>query len=104
MAIVIPVTLEALRIASRAGLVAERKSAAARLADRLLNELVVTGQWRVSGQQGTFGQPSGNFQWTSRNEPWREPSVRLVSVEVTYLVQNEWHRVRLSTLVPDTAL
>src|SRR6478735_6417980 len=42
MAIVIPVAVQGLRIASRAGSLSERKAIAARLADSKLNELVVT--------------------------------------------------------------
>src|SRR6266513_339917 len=50
MAIVIPVAVQGLRIASRAGSVAERKSAAARVAEKILNENLVTTNWNRSEQ------------------------------------------------------
>src|ERR1044071_2373619 len=53
MAIVIPVAVQGLPIASRAGSVAERKAVGARLAESKLNELVVTHQWQSTAQKGT---------------------------------------------------
>jgi type II secretory pathway pseudopilin PulG len=44
MAIVIPVAVEGLRVANLAGQVGQRRAVAARIADRILNELFVTGQ------------------------------------------------------------
>ena len=47
LAIVIPAAVEALHVASLAGEVAARKGAAARIADRILNESIVTTNWNV---------------------------------------------------------
>ena len=46
MAVVIPVAVEGLRVASRAGEVGRRKAVAGRIAESMLNELIVTGQLR----------------------------------------------------------
>src|ERR1700675_1858367 len=70
MAIVIPVALQGLRIASRAGAVAARKGVAVQLAESKLNELIVTGQWHNSGQGGACGAQWPGYQWTIRNESW----------------------------------
>jgi len=83
--------------------VAERKSGAVRVADQLLSEFVVTGNWRTSGQSGVYGE-NRLFRWRLLNEAWLESPLRRVSVEVTYLVQNQEYQVLLSTLVPDTTL
>ena len=53
MAIVVPVAMEGLHIASLAGAVAQRKSEAARIAQRVLNESLVTTNWSQSLQSGT---------------------------------------------------
>ena len=45
LAIVIPAAVEVLHVASLAGEVAARKSEAARVADRILNESIVTTNW-----------------------------------------------------------
>src|SRR6266404_2601056 len=108
MAIVIPVALQGLRIASRAGAVASRKGVAVQLAESKLNELIVTGQWHNSGQGGLCGPQWPGYRWTVKNETWTGDStlnnMRLVTVEVTYPVQNRSYNVHLSTVLPDTAL
>lgn len=102
MAIVIPVSVEGLRIASRAGQVGERKVVAARLAERVLNELTVTGRWQDSSQSGTIYEGAQEYRWRLRNDPWNQGTLREVTVEVGFLVQGRDFDVRLSTLL-DTA-
>jgi type II secretory pathway pseudopilin PulG len=103
MAIVIPVALEGLSIASRAGEVAVRKGQAALVAERVLNEAIVTTNWSSAVQNGTVRQGTRDFNWTMRNEPWNldvnQNGMRLLSVEVKYAAQGKEFSVRLSTLV-----
>lgn len=103
MAILIPVALEGLSIASRAGEVAVRKSEAALVAERLLNENVVTTNWNRSSQNGTLRQGMRDFRWSLRNDPWNQDvnvnTIRLLSVEVKFDVQGRDYTVRMSTLV-----
>src|SRR5580704_7355221 len=85
MAIVIPVAIEALRVASLSGEVAARKGEAARVADRVLNEAVVTGN---SGQQnGTVTEGSREFRWTVHRDVWPVDAMQLMMAEVTYTAQ-----------------
>ena len=103
MAIVIPVALQGLRIASRAGSVAERKAVAARLAERKLNELVVTGQWQSSAAKGAISEGWQTYDWELESAAWAEDgAMRLVTVKVTVPVQGEKYDVRISTLVDAT--
>lgn len=99
MAIVIPVAMQALNIASRAGTVAERKREAARVAERVLNETVATTNWNRSAQSGVMQELDREYRWTLRNERWTESTMQLLSVEVTFPVQGKDYAVRLSTLV-----
>ena len=129
MAIVIPVAVQGLQIANRAGEVAERKSQAARIAERVLNENIVTTNWTQSSQAGTVYEGTREFRWTLRSEPWSQnltnqspaqsqsmgqllggqpqvtatassqTTLNLLSVEVTYKVQNRDYLLRLSTLM-----
>jgi type II secretory pathway pseudopilin PulG len=103
MAIVIPVAIDGISMASRAGTVAERKGEAARVAQRLLAETLVTTNWSQSVQSGTLTESQREFNWTMRSEPWnRDPSqnvIRQLSVEVKFTAQNRPYSVRLSTLV-----
>src|SRR5215475_13917108 len=72
MAILIPVALEGLSIAGRAGEVAARKNMAAIVADSVLNETVITTNYSRSLQNGTARQGNQDFRWTLRNEPWNK--------------------------------
>ena len=60
LAIVIPAAIEALHVASLAGEVAARKGAAARVADRILNESIVLTNWNNSTQSGTAAEGARN--------------------------------------------
>jgi len=103
MAILIPVALEGLHIASRAGEVATRKAEAALVAERVLNESIVTTNWNTTVQNGTVRQGIREFRWTLRNDPWDKDSnqnvIRQLSVEVTYAAQGKDYTLRASTLV-----
>ncbi len=99
MAIVIPVALHGLQIASRAGSVAERKREAARVAERLLNECIVTTNWNQAVQSGTVLEAEREYRWTLRTEAWTEAAMQLLSVEVTFPVQGQDYTVPMSTLV-----
>src|SRR5262245_37789925 len=99
MAIVIPVAVEGLRIANRAGLVAQRKTVASRVAERVLNEALVTGQAQSGSQNGVVQEGLQEYRWSLRTETWPEDRMRLVTVEVIYPVQGQDYDVRLSTLI-----
>lgn len=129
MAIVIPVAVQGLQIANRAGEVAQRKSQAARIAERVLNENIVTTNWTQSSQAGTVYEGTREFRWTLHSEPWTQnltnqvpaettsmgqlmtgqpqvtaaaatqTTLNLLSAEVTYTVQNRDYSLRLSTLI-----
>jgi type II secretory pathway pseudopilin PulG len=96
MAIVIPVAIQALHLASLSGEVATRKGEAARVADRVLNEAIVTGN---SGQQnGTVNDNGREFRWTVRSETWPVDAMQLMTAEVNYSAQGHEYSVRLSSL------
>src|SRR5215469_15874336 len=92
MAIVVPVAIEGLHIASLAGAVAERKGEAARVAQRLLNESLVTTNWNQTVQSGTVIEGQRRFNWTLHNDPWTQDpnqnAMRQLSVQVTFTAQN----------------
>ncbi|MCL4785327.1 MAG: type II secretion system protein [Verrucomicrobia bacterium] len=103
MAIVIPVAMQGLRIASLAGSVSERKALGARLAENKLNELIVTGQWQSAAQRGAIEEGRQSYPWRLQTEPWREDgAMRLVTVIVTVPVQGRDYEVQISTLADAT--
>lgn len=99
MAIVIPVAMQGLSIANRAGVVADRKREAVRVAESLLNECVVSTNWNQAVRTGTLQEGDRQYRWTLRTESWTESTMQLLSAEVVYPVQGQDYSVRLSTLV-----
>jgi prepilin-type N-terminal cleavage/methylation domain-containing protein len=105
MAIVIPVAVHGLQIASQAGQVSTRKMIAAQIADRILNENLVTtqGTGTEGNKSGTIQQGPYSFRYETRNEAWTIDAMRRLSVEVYFNVQGREYDVRLSTLL-DTSV
>ncbi len=129
MAIVIPVAVQALRIASLAGEVAQRKAEAGRVAERVLNENIIATNLNQGTQVGTVTEGFREFRWTLRSEVWQQATtnvlptatavngqfstaqpqvdqfaasqvpMELLTVEVAYKVQDKDYTVQLSTLV-----
>jgi len=99
MAIVIPVAVAGLRIASLAGEVGSRKAVACRVADRVLNEALVTGQLQKSSQSGSVREGVIDYEWTLSVEPSGLDTLSLATVEVNFPAQGKTYDVNLSTLV-----
>lgn len=72
MAIVIPVAVQALRIASLAGEVAQRKGEAVRVAERILNESIVTTNYFQASQRGVVTEGVREFKWSLQAEAWSQ--------------------------------
>ncbi len=87
MAIVIPVALEGLRIASLAGQVGERKAVAARVAERVLNELALTGALPGGNNNGSLTEGPHEYRWTVESAAWPEGTMQLTTFKVMYQVQ-----------------
>jgi type II secretory pathway pseudopilin PulG len=104
MAIVIPVAIAALQVASSSGEVAARKATAARVADRVLNETVVTAGSSALPQKGTAIENGQSFRWTLQRENWpviltSTSAMQVLTTVVAFSAQGRDYDVRLSTLV-----
>ena len=98
LALVIPAAVEALHVAGLAGEVAARKSAAARVADRVLNESLVLTNWTGGTHSGTIDEGALEFQWTLTSKNWPQDAMELLTAEVHFSAQNKDYSVRMSTL------
>lgn len=102
LAIVIPAVIEAVHVASLAGQVAARKGGATRVADRILNESLVTGTWSGS-QRGTVTEGTFDYEWTRSSQSWpSDAAMQLVTVEVKYSAKGKEYSVKLNTLARQT--
>jgi len=117
MAAVVPVVVEGLKIASLAGEVSQRKAMAVRIAERVLNETIVAGQWNgVQSSSEKAGEIQ--FRWKISNAPWtslssainvntssglnqayvNQNNLHQLTVEVTFTAQDKTCAVQLSTV------
>lgn len=122
MAIITPVVVRGLSLASLAGELAQRKSLAIRVAGRILNETILTGQWNNTGQGGTEQAGAIPLHWTIRNEPWNAlgtitsvntanginqgfvnaNNLHVLSVDVSFPAQGQTYAVHVSTVIDIT--
>jgi hypothetical protein len=102
MAIVIPVALGAMRVASMAGEASQRKLVAARIANKVLNELRVQNQL-LGAQRGLVQENGVSYTWSTTSQFWTgDPISRMsvATVAVNYEVAGRACSIRLSTLMP----
>ncbi len=102
LVLVIPAAVQGLRTANLAGQVGERKAAAARIGENVLNEMIVAGQLMSAVQSGTVQEGPLEYQWSTQVEPWNLGEMNLVTVTVTFPVQGQDYDVRVSTLLNTT--
>jgi type II secretory pathway pseudopilin PulG len=99
MAIVIPVVVEALHVSSMSGEFAARKSEAARVADKVLNENLSQLNANTSGQSGTVIDNGHEYRWTIASQQWSQDStMQLITAEVKFSVAGRECSVHLDTL------
>ncbi len=102
LAIVVPVALEGVSVASRAGANGQRQAAAARVAERVLAEWVSTGRTETGSENGTERQDGVTYAWRLERAPWAADPLEEVTVWVSYDVQGQAHSFELSTIVDPT--
>ena len=89
MAIVIPVAVRGLQIASRAGVIAQRKSIAARVGERVINEVVVARQWNQGTQSGSAKSRAVRVPVdVAHNQPWNQLSTTQGTTSTTGINQS----------------
>jgi hypothetical protein len=99
MAIIIPVAMEGMSVASRIGVLGQRKAAAMRVAERVLNELVIENQTQQSSTSGTTVDGATSYPWSMRSQTWTEDAMIEMVVTVTFTVQGNDYDVSASTLI-----
>lgn len=102
MAIVIPVAVRGIRVASLAGEIAVRKRIAARIGQSALDEMRSNTQTQNATASGTVQEGAQTFQYSVQTETWAEDPIyamRMATVDVAFTVQGKNYDVRLSTLL-----
>jgi len=103
MAILIPVTMQGVSVSSRAGILGQRKSTAMRIAERVLDEQILTGQVTTGPGNGSIIDGDVTYPWTLKVDSWNEDAMSLVTVFVSFDVQGHTFELGASTLYDPTA-
>jgi prepilin-type N-terminal cleavage/methylation domain-containing protein len=103
LAIVVPVAVQGLRVASQAGQLGVRKQVAVRLAERILQERLLSSPDLGIAQSGSFPKSSQQYRWNIRTESWGQEALSLVTVQVVFMVQSQNHEIQVSTLADLTS-
>jgi prepilin-type N-terminal cleavage/methylation domain-containing protein len=99
MAIVVPVAVEAFRVAGLAGEISVRRAEATRVADRILNENIVTTNWTQASLSGTTVENGQEYRWTLKNQLWpTDSTLQLLTAEVAFSAAGRDYSIRLNTL------
>ena len=120
VAMITPIIVEGMRLATLAGEVSERKALAARIADRVLNDAIITGNGQPlsAAQSGDEQVGDFKFHWQMKDAPWdqlgllanvstanginqsvvNQNTIHELSVDVSYTAQGKNLTVHLSTL------
>ena len=100
IALVVPVAMEAMAVASRAGELGRRKAAAVRVGERVLGELMVEGQLATGASSGVAQEGPFEYPWSVRVENWPEDALQQATVTVTFALRGTTQEIALSTLLP----
>ena len=103
LALTVPAIVEALSVANRASVVAERGALAGELAQNKLNEFLVGDVWQSPPfTSGDFEGAYPGYRWEMTTEAWTGDPVNTgmtqLNVTVFYTVQGIERNARLSTL------
>jgi hypothetical protein len=96
-------TIEGTAVASRAGQLGLRKTAATRIAQRMLHETIVSGNAATMGNRGTVQEGNAVFEWEVFSTPWEVDNLDAVTVLVTFDVQGQTFDLELTTLLDSAA-
>lgn len=105
MAILVPVTMQGVSVASRAGSLGQRKAVAMRIAERVLDEQVVARLVGTATPYGTVVEGDIAYPWTIKSDAWAEDTestLNVVTVRVEFNVQGHTYDVGVSTLYDPT--
>ena len=107
MAIVIPVAVEGLRLASTAGQLGQRRTVAGQVAERVLDEMILSQQSQGVSQgmtqSGRTYEGAHEYRWSARWQPWPEDSMNQLSIQVLFEVQGREYDLWLTTLIDSSS-
>ena len=99
VAIILPVAMRGISLATSAASLARRQAEAGSLAEAKLNEMIATDAWQTANLSGDFGLDGPDYRWSADVRDWQGATLRQLSVSVTWTARGKPRAVTLSTLV-----
>lgn len=99
VAIILPVAMKGISLATTMASLSKQKSEAATLAETKLAELLATGEWQNGDLSGDFSPDWPNYRWSAEVQEWEEATLRQLDVRVEWETRGMERCVRLTTLV-----
>ena len=99
VAIILPVAMRGISLATAAAGHARRQVEAGALAETKMAELVATDGWQDSDLSGDFGDEHPAYRWSAEVGDRDEATLRQLDVHVTWTARGAERSVTLSTLV-----
>jgi general secretion pathway protein I len=99
LAIILPVAMRGISLATRTAGAARNRTVAASLAQTTLNELVLSSEWQEGDLSGDYGDEWPAYSWASEVQTWEESNLRRLDVRVEWASGEQVRSVTLSTLV-----
>ena len=99
VAIILPVAMRGVSLATSAAGHARRQMEAVSLAEAKLAELVTTGAWQDADLSGDFGDDHPDYRWSADVTDWEGALLRQMDVQVSWMERGAERSVALTTLV-----
>ena len=99
LAIVLPVAMQGISLATQVSGVARERTESTSLAEAKMVELTATGDWQGSDLSGDFGEDWPQYKWEAEVTDWEEPSLRLLTVKVDWVRRGRQRSTELSTVL-----
>lgn len=100
IAIILPVAMRGVALATAAAGLAKRQMEAVSLAERKMAELTISGDWNDSDLSGDFGEDYPDYRWEGEVSAWDDPLLLQLEVRVRWPWHGAERSVALTTLVP----
>ncbi len=99
VAIILPVAMKGISLATTTAGLAKQRMEAASLAERKLAELLATGEWQNGDLVGDFYPDWPDYRWSAEVRDWEGITLRQVDVRVEWTTRQKERSVTLSTVI-----
>ncbi len=101
VAIVLPVALKGISLASSVTAETKHRQIAAGLAENLLAEIVSAGSFENLAGEGDFFPDYPEYHWNITLDDWQQAGVKELTLTVSWLFRGKKREISLATLVCD---